>query len=69
MDDDLVEYALSCILDDEHIGKWATEEVARRLGSSDQEDDEYWVTYTAVINELLEAVRKRNEPLLSPDIS
>jgi hypothetical protein len=67
MDDDLVNYALSRILDDIRIGEWITEEVDKRLKRSGPQDHEFWAMYTTVTNELLDAVRKKNEP--SPDLT
>ena len=63
MDDELVDYALARILDDVRIGEWATGEVAKRLKRTGPQNYEFWATYTAVTNELLEAVRKKNEPV------
>lgn len=62
MNDELIDYALARILDDARIGEWATQEVAERLGSSDPECDQFWPTYTAAINELIEAMRDKNQP-------
>src|SRR5882724_1445539 len=62
MDDELVNYALARILDDIRIGEWATGEVDKRLKRKGPQDHEFWVMYTTVTNELLDAVRKKNEP-------
>jgi hypothetical protein len=62
MDDELVDYALARILDDIRIGEWATGEVDKRLERSGPQDHEFWAMYTTVTNELLDAVRKKNEP-------
>jgi hypothetical protein len=62
MDDELVDYALARILDDIRIGEWVTGEVDKRLKRNGPQDHEFWARYTTVTNELLDAVRKRNEP-------
>jgi hypothetical protein len=62
MDDELVDYALALILDDIRIGEWVTGEVDKRLKRNGPQDCEFWAMYTTVTNELLDAVRKRNEP-------
>ena len=62
MDDDLVDHALALILDDIRVGEWATAEVAKRLNRKGPKNYQFWATYTIVTNELLDAVRKRNEP-------
>ena len=62
MDDELVDYALARILDDIRIGEWATGEVDKRLKRRGPQDHEFWAMYTTVTNELLDAVRKKNEP-------
>jgi hypothetical protein len=62
MDDDLVAHALALILDDVRIGEWATSEVDKRLSRKGPQDHEFWAMYTTVCNELLDAVRKKNEP-------
>lgn len=62
MDDDLVNYALARILDDIRIGEWVTSEVDKRLKRKGPQDHEFWAMYTSVTNELLDAVRKKNEP-------
>ncbi|WP_128928755.1 hypothetical protein [Bradyrhizobium guangxiense] len=60
MDDELVAHALSLVLDDPRIGDWVTVEADKRLGRKGPEDVEFWRTYTAVTNELLDAVRAKN---------
>ena len=67
MDDELVDYALAKILDDTRIGECVTQEVTKRLGVHDPEDDQFWVTYTKVMNELIDAVRQKNQPIYPPD--
>jgi hypothetical protein len=62
MDDDLVDRALALILDDIRVGEWATGEVAKRLNRQGPPNYQFWATYTTVMNELLDAVRKKNEP-------
>jgi hypothetical protein len=62
MDDGLVDYALARILDDIRIGEWVTGEVDKRLKRKGPQDHEFWSMYTTVTNELLDAVRKKNEP-------
>jgi hypothetical protein len=62
MDDELVTYALNLILDDLRIGEWVTSEVDKRLGRQGPQDHQFWAMYTTVTNELLDAVRKKNEP-------
>jgi hypothetical protein len=64
MDEALIDYALSRILDDERIGNWATGEVEKLLGHTNREDDDFWPVYTNAINDLLDAARKRNNPVL-----
>ena len=54
MDEILADYALSRILDDPKICEWATAEVGKRLGYTNSDDCEFWVTYTTIINELLD---------------
>jgi hypothetical protein len=65
MDNELVDFALSLILDNLRIGEWATKEVGRRFNLTDPEDDEFWAAYTTVINELIDAARKKNESSVS----
>lgn len=60
MDDELVAHALSLILDDPRIGEWVTAEADKRLGRKGPEDVEFWRTFTVVTNELLDAVRAKN---------
>ncbi len=67
MDEILADYALSRILDDPKICEWATAEVGKRVGYTNSDDCEFWVTYTTIINELLDVIRKKNEPLQSDD--
>jgi len=62
MDDELVNYALAQILDDIRIGEWVTGEVDKRLKRKGPQDHEFWAMYTTVANELLDAIRKKNEP-------
>jgi hypothetical protein len=62
MDADLVTYALNLILDDLRVGEWVTSGVDRRLGRQGPQDYQFWAMYTTVTNELLDAVRKKNEP-------
>jgi len=62
MDDELVNYALAQILDDIRIGEWVTGEVDKRLKRKGPQDHEFWAMYTTIMNELLDAVRKKNEP-------
>lgn len=64
MDEALIDYALSRILDDERIGNWATGEVEKLLGRANREDDDFWPAYTNAINDLLDAARNRNNPAL-----
>jgi hypothetical protein len=40
----------------------ATGEVDKRLKRKGPQDYEFWSMYTTVTNELLDAVRKKNEP-------
>jgi hypothetical protein len=61
VEDDLIAHALHLLLDDGPIGKWAISEVEKRLGRIGAQDREYWQTYTAVINELIGEVLKRNQ--------
>jgi hypothetical protein len=53
---------LARILDDIRIGDWATREVDKRLKRKGPQDYEFWAMYTTVTNELLDAVRRKNEP-------
>jgi hypothetical protein len=76
MDAVLIDHALVLILDDPTIGNWAADQTDQRLGRSspgrpgnddddpgnDDDDPEWWGHYTAIINELLEAVRTKNQP-------
>lgn len=62
MDDELVTYALNLILDDLRVGECVTAEVDKRLGRQGPQDHEFWAMYTTVTNELLDAVRKKNDP-------
>jgi hypothetical protein len=62
MNDELVAYALNLFLDDLRVGEWVTSEVDKRLGRQGPQDHEFWAMYTTVTNELLDAVRKKNEP-------
>jgi hypothetical protein len=62
MDDELIAYVLALILDDIRIGEWVCSEVDRRLNRKGPQDHEFWRMYTTVTNELLDAVRKKNEP-------
>lgn len=64
MDEALIDYALSRILDDERISNWATEEVEKHLGHANRDDDGFWQVYTNAINDLLDAARHRNNPVL-----
>jgi hypothetical protein len=66
IDHDLADYALSLVLDNTRICEWATLEVSKRLKREGPQDYEFWETYTAVINELLDAARKANDPV--PDV-
>jgi len=61
MTEELVAHALSLILDDPRIGEWVTAEADKRLGRKGPEDVEFWRTYTVVTNELLDAVRAKND--------
>ncbi|MGY4366824.1 hypothetical protein ACVW1A_002889 [Bradyrhizobium sp. LB1.3] len=61
MDDELVAHALSLVLDDLRVCEWVTAEVDRRLGRKGPQDLEFWRMYTIVTNELLDAVRTKNE--------
>jgi hypothetical protein len=38
------------------------EKVDKRLNRKGPQDVEFWATYTTVTNELLDAVRQKNEP-------
>lgn len=60
MDDELVAYTLSLVLDDLRVCKGITVEVNNRLGRKGPQDGEFWRTYTAVANELLDAARSKN---------
>ena len=62
MEDELVVYALALILDDRRVGEWVIQEVEKRLKRKGPQDHQFWAMYTAVTNELLDAVRKKNEP-------
>jgi hypothetical protein len=62
MDEKLIDHALALILDDIRVGEWATSEADKRLNRKGPQDYEFWAMYTTVTNELLEAVRRRNEP-------
>lgn len=61
MDDQLVAHALSLVLDDIRVCKWVTAEVDRRLGRKGPQDLEFWRTYTTVTNDLIDAVRAKND--------
>ncbi|MDA9529793.1 hypothetical protein [Bradyrhizobium sp. CCBAU 25338] len=61
MDDQLVTHALSLVLDDIRVCKWVTAEVDRRLGRKGPQDLEFWRTYTTVTNDLIDAVRAKND--------
>jgi len=61
MDDELVAHPLSLVLDDLRVCEWVTAEVDRRLNRMGPQDLEFWRTYTVVTNELLDAVRARND--------
>lgn len=61
MDDELVAYALSLILDDLRVCKCIVAEVNNRLGRKGPQDGEYWRMYTVVANNLIDAARARNE--------
>lgn len=61
MDDELVAHALSLVLDDLRVCEWVTAEVDKRLGRKRPQDLEFWRTYTVVTNELLDAVRAKND--------
>jgi hypothetical protein len=60
--DQIVDHALSLILDDLTIGGYVTDAVDKRLGRKGPQDAEFWATYTIVVDDLLQAVRKKNQP-------
>jgi hypothetical protein len=61
MDDELIAHALSLVLDDLRVCECITAEVDKRLGRKGPQDHEFWRMYTVVSNELLDAVRAKNE--------
>jgi hypothetical protein len=61
MDHELIAHALSLVLDDTRVCEWITSEVDKRLGRSGPQDHEFWRMYTVVSNELLDAVRAKND--------
>jgi hypothetical protein len=60
VDDVLIAYALTKLLDDTRVGQWAIAEIGKRLKRTGPQNFEYLAMYTTVINELIDAARQKN---------